>query len=236
MQPMPSFCLSAAVLITFLSLAPLPASGQAIPGDIVFGESDGVVIVEAEHFHRQSLDAVRRWHVVSEREQPAAEPDGDPAHLAGASGGAYLEALPDTRRTHDDTLTRGENFSNEPGILAVLHYKVHFTNPGRYYVWVRAFSTGTEDNGIHVGLNGAWPDSGQRMQWCEGKYAWRWESRQRTKEQHCGVPGQIWLDVETPGVHEVLFSLREDGFEFDKFILSLHPGNPLLDAGDDSPE
>jgi hypothetical protein len=118
---------------------------------------------------------------------PLVGPDGDPPHLAGASGGAYLEILPDTRRTHDDPLVPGENFTNEPGHVGVLHYKVHVTTAGRYYVWVRAYSTGTEDNGLHVGLNGRWPASGQRMQWCEGKDSWRWESRQRTaQEPWCG--------------------------------------------------
>jgi len=61
--------------------------------------------------------------------------------------------------------------------MAVLTYNVHFSTPGRYYVWARAYSTGSEDNGLHVGLNGDWPASGQRMQWCQGKNNWRWESK-----------------------------------------------------------
>ncbi len=65
---------------------------------------------------------------------PDVKSDGDPPYLADASGGAYLEILPDTRRTHDDPLVTGENFSDEPGRLAVLHYIVHFDTPGRYYV------------------------------------------------------------------------------------------------------
>ena len=215
---------TALISILFLSAAghSLADSSAPLPADqLVFGETDGLVVVEAEHFYRQSLDEVRRWHVISEHSEPGIEPDGDPAHLEGASGGAYLESLPDTRRTHDDELISGENFSNEPGQLAVLHYRVHFTTPGRYYVWVRAYSTGTEDNGIHVGLNGAWPQSGRRMQWCQGKHGWRWESRQRTKEQHCGEAFKIWLDITEPGLHDIQFSLREDGFEFDKFALTL---------------
>jgi len=104
--------------------------------------------------------------------------------------------------------------------MAVLHYKVHISNPGRYFVWVRAFSTGTEDNGIHVGINGNWPESGQRMQWCDGKHTWRWESKQRTQEVHCGEPYLIFLDIDKAGIHEITFSMREDGFEFDRFLLT----------------
>ena len=105
--------------------------------------------------------------------------------MAGASGGAYLEVLPDTRRTHGDKLINGQNFINEPGKMAVLSYKVHFSNPGRYYVWARTHSTGTEDNGLHVGLDGTWPESGQRMQWT-AKRTWYWDSKQKNRG---GLPG-----------------------------------------------
>ena len=141
------------------------------------------------------------------------EPDGDSNHVAGASGGAYLEILPDTRRTHGDKLIRGENFSPAPGKMAVLHYNVHFSNPGRYYVWVRAFSTGSEDNGLHVGINGQWPEPAVSA--CSGvmaRHSWRWDSKQRTEEQHCGERYKIFIDVAQPGTHTISFSMRDDGF------------------------
>ena len=220
------FCLQLGLVA--LAGPPRPVAGP----ELVFEELDGLVAVEAEHFHRQSLDAVRAWHLTAPERIPVVEPDGDLPHLEDASGGAYVELLPDTRRTHGDPLVPGENFSSEPGRMAVLHYKVWFNNPGRYYVWVRAFSTGTEDNGLHVGLNGRWPESGRRMQWCDGKDSWRWESRQRTESEHCGVPHAIYLDIPNAGEHEVQFSMREDGFEFDKFLLTNRREFPRpLDAG-----
>ncbi len=88
-------------------------------------------------------------------------------------------------------------------------------------MWVRAFSTGSEDNGLHVGIDGEWPDSGQRLQWCEGKHTWRWESKQRTEKQHCGEAHKIFLDIKRPGEHVISFSMREDGFEFDKWLMTL---------------
>jgi hypothetical protein len=198
----------------------MAAAGQPIvSADVVFEEVDGVVAVEAEHYQRQSLDDIRRWYRFTPEHQPDIEPDGDPAHLAGASGGAYLEALPDTRRTHGDRLIRGENFSNQPGRMAVLTYRVKFNTPGRYYVWARIYSTTTEDNGLHVGIDGAWPASGQRMQWT-AKHRWAWGSKQRTAEVHTGVPHQLYLDVEEPGEHRILFSMREDGTEFDKWMMT----------------
>lgn len=193
-----------------------PISANELPQ-----ERPAEITIEAEDFKEQSKDGKRRWYRVSKQEQPSSEmKDGDPPHVEKASGGAYLEILPDTRRTHADKLIGGENFMNQAGKMAVLDYEVKFDQPGRYYVWVRAYSTGSEDNGIHVGLNGEWPASGQRMQWCQGKHQWKWESRQRTAKQHCGVPHAIYLDVPTAGEHTVHFSMREDGFEFDQFLLT----------------
>jgi hypothetical protein len=186
----------------------------------VHRESGGRVLVEAEHFHAQELDAVRRWYRIDSSTPPPSLPGAKEAHAAGASGGAYLKLLPDTRQTPADKLTAGENFSNQPGQLAVLRYEIEFSTPGRYYLWVRAYSTGSEDNGLHAGLDGAWPESGRRLQWCEGKNSWRWDSRQRTEANHCGEPGKIWLDVPAAGRHTVTFSMREDGFEFDAFLLT----------------
>lgn len=198
--------------------------------DPVFGANDqGHIVVEAEHFERQELDQVRRWYTLEKSgELPKLDGAGQATKwvrsilsaAAGASGRQFLRLLPDTRKTHDDRLIRGENFAPDPGKMAVLSYRVHFPKAGRYYVWVRAFSTGTEDNGLHVGIDGAWPEHGQRMQWCEGKHAWRWECAQRIEEKHCPVPMEIYLDVDKPGMHTVQFSMREDGFAFDQFLLT----------------
>jgi hypothetical protein len=183
-------------------------------------ERNGFVMVEAENYLRQSEDAIRRWETIDTSQPIEGKVDPDESHHTSASGKAYLEALPDTRVTHDDVITPGINFSNEPGKMAIVDYKVKFTTPGRYYVWVRAFSSGSEDNGIHVGLNGEWPESGQRMQWCEGKNKWTWESKQRTAAVHCGEARLLYLDIPNSGTHTISFSLREDGFEFDAFALS----------------
>ena len=212
------------VLVSLLSLlpGPLPAAESTAPiaaPDLVFDEMDGIVAVEAEHFYKQTLTDKRAWHITSSMNAPDLKPDADPAHVAGTSGGAYLEILPDTRANHGQKLIAGENFSGKPGVLTVAHYKVNINKPGRYYVWVRSFSTGSEDNGVHVGLNGQWPESGQRWQTVQKK-TWAWDCRQRTEQVHVGVPMQLFLDIEKAGEHEIMFSLREDGFEMDKFILA----------------
>ncbi len=184
-----------------------------------FTEKNGFVEIEAEQFHAQTNANERTWKII-DSSSGLFEGDRDSRKYKTASMHSFVELLPDTRITHDDKLIPGTNFSNEPG-LSVLSYKVKFKTAGKYYVWVRAYSTGSEDNGLHVGLNDTWPESGRRMQWCDGKNQWTWDSKQRTEQNHCGEPEKIYLEIPAPGVHTIQFSMREDGFAFDKFALSL---------------
>lgn len=196
-----------------------------------YEESNGIVAVEAEHFAAQARDSVRRWYIIKEGDKGPDIQDRDRNHAGTASSGAYLEILPDTRVTHSDKLIHGVNFSNQPGLMGILSYNIYFNTPGVYIVWVRAFSTGAEDNGLHVGLDGTWPESGQRIQLCPGKYQWTWSSAQRVPENHCGTEGTIRITIPEAGMHSIHFSMREDGFEFDKFIMALdHTYRPKGEA------
>jgi len=199
---------------------------------LVFEEKNGIVAVEAELFYKQLNTENRRWYITSKDNQPTVTPNPDPGHVAGASGNAHIEILPDTRVTPNDKLIKLEdpgmtdeilktvNFTDIPGKIAVLSYKVKINKPGRYYVWVRCYSSGPEDNSLHVGFNNTWPEHGKRMQWCDGKNTWTWASAQRTEAAHCGVPKEIYLDIDKAGIHDIQFSMREDGFDMDKFILT----------------
>ena len=124
--------------------------------------------------------------------------------------------------------------------------RVHFEQPGRYYVWGHARGLGPAANGIHLGLDGAWPEndlidpSSMRMQFGNG---WAWTQNRRGGAQHTGVGGtdevsqrdaNMWLQIDTPGVHTITWAMREDGLEFDKFILALDP--EFTPRGDGPPE
>lgn len=193
------------------------------------GWRKNAIVVEAEHFESQSLTEQRQWHVLKksgaipqlEGAGPATRWTQGILSASKTAGNArFIRILPDTRRTHDDPLAHGENFSPKPGQMAIVGYRIRFEQPGRYYVWARSFSTGTEDNGVHVGLNGTWPEHGQRMQWSDPKDEWVWGCAQRTAEVHSGVPMEIYLHVPEAGVHTVEFSMREDGFALDQFLLT----------------
>lgn len=183
-------------------------------------EQGGLVVVEAENYAKQSKQDVRKWYKTTVSQTPDIQPDPDGNHAEGASGGAYLELLPDTRKNHSQKLIHNENFTEDPGRIGVLYYPVYFNTPGKYYVWARVCPTGSEDNGLHVGLDGEWPASGRRMQWISQNSEWHWDSKQRTQEVHTGVPYLIYLDVKNSGLHTIMFSMREDGFEMDKWLMS----------------
>ncbi len=199
---------------------PVPVGDTCIPT-----ERNGIVAVEAEDFFEQTKTSKRKWFII-EKGSKTPKPDPDNHPISEASNNKYIEILPDTRVIghggpgKPDPLIEGENFSDIPGEMAVLKYKVFINNPGKYYVWVRANSSGAEDNGIHVGIDGKWPESGQKMQWCSNKNKWIWESAKRLKNKPCDNPRTIFLDSLTAGEHVIQFSMREDGFEMDKFILS----------------
>lgn len=189
-------------------------------------ETDGMVAVEAEDYVAQGKDSIRRWYVTTPNTIAPDFPDADGNHASSASGESYIEILPDNRTNHDEVLIRyvddetDANFSPIPGQMGVLSYPIYFNSAGLYVFWARAFSTGPEDNGLHVGINGTWPESSSRVQLCPGKHQWTWSSAQRRPENHCGVPRTVLLSVPSPGLHTIQLSMREDGFELDKFILT----------------
>jgi hypothetical protein len=176
-----------------------------------------LILMEAEEY--DALDVRGQavsWYLVTVEDNPGVTPDPDSEHATSASSGAYLEALPDTFVREGDP-----SVIFEPGMGATLHYRAVFREAGIYYVWVRAYeSGGGKDNTIHVGIDGTWPETGQRLQVC-GLDAWIWSSNQRGSEGTvCGVPLSISLLVDEPGEHTVWFSMREDGFEFDRWLMT----------------
>jgi hypothetical protein len=98
---------------------------STIAAHTVFEETGGVLAVEAEHFHRQTETSPRAFYVISDQRGVAVTPDADQPHLSGASGGAYVECLPDERVTHADPLVPGRNFSNEGGGMVPRFFDRH---------------------------------------------------------------------------------------------------------------
>jgi hypothetical protein len=237
--------------------------------DAEFEEIDGVVSVEAEHYFEQTNNepTLVYWYTFADGEAdpevdcvtntpcdagtapmcnqyPECDPDAiDPAE---AKSGAYVEALPDRRRDDSEPGTGELGVVNNPDNAAALHYRVLFHQTGRYYVWGHARGLGPAANGIHLGIDGTWPDndlvdpSSMRMQFPNG---WAWTQNRRGGTQHTGVSGtnevsvrdaNIWLQIDRPGVHTITWAMREDGLELDKFVMVLDPD--FVPEGDGPPE
>ncbi|HLP37639.1 hypothetical protein [Lacibacter sp.] len=189
-----------------------------VDSNFISGSKKDVIVVEAEHFYKQTKTDRRAWYINSPLQHPQVWPDHDTASYADASGLAYIEALPDLFHTEEDPIINGENLGSD-GNVAVVHYKVFFKEAGRYYLWTRLRSNDEEDNTTQAGINGIWPASAKILQSPVNKKKWIWKSDNRISRNPWKI-GRAYLDISSAGIHDVQFGMREDGEEFDKFILT----------------
>jgi hypothetical protein len=208
-------------LVGVLLLSGVHAQQATLPlvdSNFISGNKKGIITVEAEHFYKQTKTEVRAWYINSPLHHPQVWPDFDTASYADASGFAYIEALPDLFHTDEDPVINGENLGAD-GKVAVVHYKVFFKEPGRYYVWTRLRSNDEEDNTVQVGVDDKWPATSKILQSPVNKKKWIWKSDNRISRNPWKI-GRAYVDIAEAGVHDVQFGMREDGEEFDKFILT----------------
>lgn len=205
------------VLKTFVTtIAGLAASTMLLHAETITQSSDYIAVAfEAEEYDDRGL----RW-VHTEAGTPQQEEDPDGNHSSSASGTEYLEVLPDYRVTHEDEFHPSGSLWGA-GSGPELTYTLDFPEAGRYYVHLRAYSTGTEDNGAHVGINNNFPVAGRRVQWCGGKNRWVWSSAQRDSGGNgsCGREKTVYLEVPSAGTHTIHVQAREDGFELDRVVM-----------------
>lgn len=120
----------------------------------------------------------------------------------GFAGSGYMEGLPDN----------GANY----GSIAegpVLSYRVNFTTTGTYYVWVRGNAPNTNADTVHTGIDGQAVATGDTMKAASWRNGYGWG-----RSLSVGIPAT--LVVSTPGVHSIDFGIKEDGFRFDRFLLT----------------
>jgi hypothetical protein len=185
---------------------------------LIFGSKSNFIVVEAEHFNSQTLTGKRAWYINSPKHYPMVWPDHDRASYTDAGGFAYMEALPDLFHSEEDPIINGDNLGSD-GDLAVMHYKINFQKPGRYFLWTRLRSNDQEDNTIQAGINGTWPINSKILQSPVEKKMWIWKSENRLSRKPWKI-GRASLDIPSAGIHDIQFCMREDGEEFDRFILT----------------
>lgn len=123
----------------------------------------------------------------------------------GGSGGGHLEAGPDS----GDTLNTGY-----VGTAPRVDFEVEFTKTGTHYVWIRGKAGGTGVGGsdsLHVGFNGQAVSTADRISGFGSGFGWIDDTMDNSRAR---------INVTSTGVHTVSVWMREDGFDFDKIVLT----------------
>jgi hypothetical protein len=92
-----------------------------------------------------------------------------------------------------------------------LDFQVTFVRTGTHYVWIRGFGRSGGDDSVHVGLNGQELATSDRIS--PFTKAWTWVNTTIDG-------GRATIEVPTIGTHTVNVWMREDGFLFDKLVLT----------------
>jgi hypothetical protein len=127
----------------------------------------------------------------------------------GFVGGAYVAAWADTG---------WEAGAGYPTSAAELRYQVKFTTPGIYTVWIRTWAPNGRGNTVHAGRNGRGYESANRI--ASRTYGtWSWTRRRMDRSI-------ALLRVPSAGVHTINIWAREDGFRFDRIMLTRNGNIP----------
>ena len=118
--------------------------------------------------------------------------------------GDALHALPDS-----GVLNNSNFVTKSPR----LDYRLEVATPGTYYVWVRGKAAGSARNSsdsVHVGLNGRAVSSADRINSFGSSFGW-------SRNTMDGSRAKLYLSA---GTHTLNVWMREDGFAFDKLVLT----------------
>jgi len=176
-----------------LAYAPAPAPQQRTFQQ----DTAGMLVIEAENFTGSSR-----------------APDGHvwvaQADRTGYSGTGYVQPLGDT----------GVNIGNGLGFITNsprLDFSVNFTQTGTNYLWVRGGEPRAAGDGdsVHAGIDGTAPASVIQISGAPTftTTGWNWVGN---------INGDIraFIVVTNAGAHTLNFWMREDGFYFDKLVLT----------------
>lgn len=95
-----------------------------------------------------------------------------------------------------------------------LQYRIKFTTPGTYYVWLRASANSQQDNAVHVGLNGQALTTSDRMTFNNTTGAWQWTKNTMDGSQVATI------NIPSAGVYTLNVWMREDGMRLDRLLLT----------------
>jgi hypothetical protein len=155
---------------------------------------DGIVCVEAVHYDNKFKAA-----------------NGDDWVQVGPTGGftgtAGMQALPNNNN----------NSYTPPGYSTKaprLDFNVNLVKTGTYYVWVLGYGANGNDDSCNAGLDG------QEIATCDNMSGWN--NQYRWSNGTSDGPRSTF-DVSSTGVHTLNIYQREDGFIFERALLTTNP-------------
>jgi hypothetical protein len=134
--------------------------------------------------------------------------------VGGISGGAAMEVLPDVEYMWGNTGVATD-------FAPLLRYNVNFTTTGTFYVFIRGDDPGgvDDDNSCWAGIDDT--PIANYFGFITTANAWGWVSQQVT--------------VSTTGTRSFTVWAREDGFRFDKIVISKSSTAPTGNGPAQSP-
>lgn len=166
-------------------------SGAPTPVPLAFQESGGLVVMEAEHPDGLKSRNGKSWNLKIAQ--------------TSFSGNSYFEAAPNSGSVQNSGYVTAS---------PELFYRVKFTTPGTYYIWIRGAGPTTADDTVHAGLDGAGPSTADKITGFPATWTWS-----RSTMDGSSQPARI--TVASAGIHTVHLWMREDGFRVDKILLRL---------------
>lgn len=161
------------------------------------------------------------------------------AHIRNAAG------FPGYRVT---TTHENAEFYPVPGEGPGIGYRVQFIQAGTYRVFDLGGRANPESNSWHVGISrtnrapdvangetwpeGTWETNGRGLIHCTNGWTWSNVRRNDPTGEACSG-ANITINVPTPGIYTVWFTMREDGYQVDKWIATLDDATP---SGNEQPE
>ena len=159
-------------------------------GTGAFMESGGAVTMEAES--GLVVQRAASWILRSD--------------LSGFAGAGFVSAEPNVN------VNQGSGYV---GVSPEVQFPVRFATPGTYYVWIRGYGQTDEDDSVHVGLDGNAVVTGEMISEFQLKpSAWDWSNVAMDRVR------RATLVIPSAGVHTINVWMREDGFRFDKMLLT----------------
>jgi len=178
---------------------------------LVFQESGGVVVMEAEHYQGSSAGS-----------GSAAGAAWTDQIGGGAMGDGYVQTSPDTGLTIDAPNIESDSPS--------LSYQVQFSTAGTYYIWVKGRALGdAASDTVHYGLNGTAVSSNYNESiLLLSLPAFEWTAQR-------GDSTRLSIVIPSAETHTIQLWMRQDAAQVDRLFLADSPSRVPLPEPSESP-